>query len=330
MERHPTGYVKLDTAKVADRMRRCRLSKSELAVKADVDSRTVGKVIAGERCQALNAYLIAKALGVLGHEDLMPDADQETASATMPSKRRTIGEWIIGERLTQWKPMPNGLQYSLWKMERSGVPGSFGRGKCYDLDGMPDDKHAETRERLMRHPAICDGIGRHPAIPMNKHAGLDGEDHFWVIDVWEEGSNLAEVLRQGPLELSILPTVMRQIAEGLQVLHENRIVRRELSPDFVTLRADDQSVLLTDLELAGILDGSPPTPVNWKENPYAAPELLGGHGDVKNDLFSWGQVLYHAATGNAPPKVTGPGLFDTVELPDFVKDLLQKSLRGRE
>ena len=96
-------------------------------------------------------------------------------------------------------------------------------------------------------------------------------------------------------------------------------MRRELSPDFVTLRADDQSVLLTDLELAGILDGSPPTPVNWKENPYAAPELLGGHVDVKNDLFSWGQVLYHAATGNAPPKVTGPGLFDTVELPDFVK-----------
>jgi serine/threonine protein kinase len=241
------------------------------------------------------------------------------ASGTVPSTKRRIGEWVVIGKPSRWRPMSNGLQYKVWKMERHLVPGSFGRGKCYDLEDMPDEERSETEKRLMRHPAICDRIGRHPAIPTNKHAGFEGKDHFWIIDVWEEGRSLAEVLDQGPLESGLLPQVMREIAEGLQVLHKNGIARRELTPEFVSLRASDHSVLLTDLELARVLDGSPPTPVNWKENPYVAPEVFSGRVDKRADLFSWGQILYHASTGQAPPKLPGTGLFDPVELPPSVR-----------
>ena len=256
-----SGLVELDAQKIQDQMRHCRTSKSELAIKAKVSRRTIDSVLEHGRCQARVAYSVAKALKLPGHEDLMPDADHETASATMPSKKRTIGEWVVLGKPTAWKSLSNGLQYKVWKMERRLVPGSFGRGKCYDLERMSDEERAETERRLMRHPAICDGIGRHPAIPTNKHAGFEGKNHFWVIDVWEEGPSLSEVLKQGPLEPDRLPKVMRQIAEGLRVLHENEIARRELTPDFVILRASDHSVLLTDLELARLLDGSPPTGV---------------------------------------------------------------------
>ena len=316
-----SGLVELDAQKIQDQMRHCRTSKSELAIKAKVSRRTIDSVLEHGRCQARVAYSVAKALKLPGHEDLMPDADHETASATMPSKKRTIGEWVVLGKPTAWKSLSNGLQYKVWKMERRLVPGSFGRGKCYDLERMSDEERAETERRLMRHPAICDGIGRHPAIPTNKHAGFEGKNHFWVIDVWEEGPSLSEVLKQGPLEPDRLPQVMRQIAEGLQVLHENKIARRELTPDFVVLRGSDHSVLLTDLELARILDGSPPTPLNWKENPYVAPEVFSGKVDKRADLFSWGQILYHASAGKAPPKLPGTSLFDSLDLPRSVKEM---------
>jgi serine/threonine protein kinase len=120
---------------------------------------------------------------------------------------------------------------------------------------------------------------------------------------------------------------MLQIAEGLQALHKQEFVRRELSPDFITLRADNQSVLLTDLELAKLLDGTPPTPVDWRKNPYVAPEMSGNDAiDARSDLFSWGQILYHAATGNEPPGEPKPGQFDGVDLPDFVKKTAAKCI----
>jgi serine/threonine protein kinase len=315
-----SGIVELDKQKIRDQMKRRRISKSELVIKAKVSRRTVDSVLATGRCQARVAYSIAKALDLPGHEDLMPDAAD---SPDARQGKRQIGEWLRFERMTGWKAMPNGLQYCVWKMKRS-TTGAIGRGKCYDLEGMPNDKYDEARRRLLRHPDVCDSIGRHSAIPINKAAVPEGKQYFWIIDVWEEGSTLAETLAKEPLEPGLLSRVMLQIAEGLQVLHKQKIVRRELSPEFITLRADDQSVLLMDLELAKILDGSPPTPLDWESNPYVAPELFGGQADVRSDLFSWGQVLYHAATGDAPPKLPTRGLFDAVNVPDFVKSTAVK------
>ena len=150
-----------------------------------------------------------------------------------------------------------------------------------------------------------------------------GKECFIVME-YIDGQELREKIKTSPPSIEETIQITYQIAEGLQVLHKQKIVRRELSPEFITLRADDQSVLLTDLELAKILDGSPPTPVDWESNPYVAPELFGDQVDVRSDLFSWGQVLYHAATGDAPPKLPTRGLFDAVNVPDFVKSTAVK------
>ena len=93
---------------------------------------------------------------------------------------------------------------------------------------------------------------------------------------------------------------MRELAEGLQALHDHGIVRRELTPESIVLREADSSVLLTDLELAKLLDGSPTVSLRWNETPYLAPEVHSGKVDARSDIFSWGQILYHAATGTRP------------------------------
>jgi serine/threonine protein kinase len=126
------------------------------------------------------------------------------------------------------------------------------------------------------------------------------------------------------LNTVLLQKVVRQIAEALQALHEHGIVRRELTPEFITLRDADLSVLLTDLELAKILEGGRTVSTDWKENPFVAPEVFRGECDVRTDLFSWGQILYYAATGKKPDKPPNPAAFLGVELPRAVKQVATK------
>ena len=315
------GYVTLDATKVQRRMQYCRLSKSELVAATGLDDRTVGKAISGERCQAVTACLIARVLGLPRHEDLMPGEDGEGLTTDEQATRRTFGEWIVLDVLSAWEWTSNRLQYEVCKMQHRHVPESFGRGKCYNLRYMSDDERSEAENRLVRHPAVCDRMGTHAAFPRNKRADYEGKDYFWIIDAWEEGPSLSEILNRGPLEPGRLRQLMCELAEGLRVLHENEIIRRELTPEFIILRASDHSVLLTDLELAKLLDGSPTVSRDWKVNPYVAPEVFSGKVDKRADLFSWGQILYHASAGKAPPKLPGTSLFDSLDLPRSVKEM---------
>ena len=321
---NPKGYVKLDPKKVDRRMRYCRLTKSEVIAATGLHRLSVERAIAGERCQAATAGLIAETLGLPRHEDLLPSEDGEGISTGGQATQRSFGEWIVLDVLTAWEWTSNRLQYEVCKMQHKIVPESFGRGKCYNLRYMSDDERSEAENRLVRHPAVCDRIGTHSAIPRNKRADYEGKDYFWVIDAWEDGPTLSEAIEESPLGTERLQKVMCQLAEGLQVLHENEIVRRELTPEFIILRAKDDSVLLTDLELAKLLSGSPTVSGDWKENPYVAPEVFSGKVDERADLFSWGQILYYAATGKAPPKLPGANLFDTVALPKSIREIAKQ------
>ena len=50
---------------------------------------------------------------------------------------------------------------------------------------------------------------------------------------------------------------MKGIASGLKALHAAGVIRRELTPDFVLLNERDDRPILTDLELAKLIEGGP-------------------------------------------------------------------------
>jgi serine/threonine protein kinase len=192
------------------------------------------------------------------------------------------------------------------------------------VKGLTED---QKRERLARHPDVCDSLARHRCFPQNKLAAYQSPDYFWVVDAWEDGKTLAETVASSPLEGPLLGQVMLELAEALQSLHGHGIVRRELTPEFVLLREEDSSVLLTDLELAKILEGAKTVSKDWKENPYVGFEVLGGKCDVRTDVFSWGQILYYAATGKEPEKIPDPAMFFRVDLPPSVKKVAMQCVQ---
>ena len=87
-------------------------------------------------------------------------------------------------------------------------------------------------------------------------------------------------------------------------MHKAGIIRRELSPRFIYL-TDDRAVL-TDFELAQLLDGSQSVSIKdqWSEDDavYRAKEV-GGEEVEPNpncDLYSWAVILAHALSGQKP------------------------------
>jgi serine/threonine protein kinase len=224
--------------------------------------------------------------------------------------------------LSDWLHATNGLQYRIWRLRHRELPEFLARGKSYDLDGMQDESADEVRAKILRHAEICRRMARHPQIPiLHSTFGVPQGDKWWVVEEYVPGATLDARLRTGPLSKRLLPKVMRQIGEGLAALHTAGIVRRELAPRFIVLRESDQSVVLTDFEFGKLLDGSPTVSKHWDVDPYRAPEVGSDELHLQADVYSWGRILLHAASGKLPEQGREDDAWDETKLPAKVAEL---------
>ncbi len=118
------------------------------------------------------------------------------------------------------------------------------------------------------------------------------------------GETLQQKLdRSGPLEVSEVLRIGRQIAEGLAAAHASDLIHRDIKPANILLEGGSQKVKITDFGLAraaddasisqsGVIAGTPM---------FMAPEqALGQEIDQRADLFSFGSVLYQMVSGRPP------------------------------
>jgi tetratricopeptide (TPR) repeat protein len=119
-----------------------------------------------------------------------------------------------------------------------------------------------------------------------------------------EGESLRERLARGPLAIDEAVRLTLQILEGLQVLHSQGIVHRDVKPGNVLLDPGGD-VKLADFGLA-FQSGRDETRVTVGEGvlgtiAYVSPEqALGEKVDPRSDLYSLGVVLYEMLTGELP------------------------------
>ncbi|MBX3412776.1 MAG: protein kinase [Pirellulales bacterium] len=247
-------------------------------------------------------------------------------NGTVNGARPIVGDWEIVTELSRWIEATNGLQYKVFEVRHRHLEERRGRGKLYDMSGLSDRDRIDLAEHLKRHPKVCHEVGPHPRIADNITALPDpnGRD-WWVIDRWIEGRTLAEVLNGSRLEGERLAQTMRGIADGLVALHRHGILRRELSPAQIIVRAENNIPVLTDFELAKML-GNWPTVVarsDWGNDPYRAPEVAAGGEDLgpEIDVYSWGRILVHAATGSVPEVGGELAALEGVRLPKSVREI---------
>jgi serine/threonine protein kinase len=147
--------------------------------------------------------------------------------------------------------------------------------------------------------ARCHGIER-----------IDGEAYLVVEYV--PGRNLAEIRRDGPLELAQVVRIVAQLAEGVSAVHARGLIHRDIKPANVILH-DDGTPRLVDFGLAAHLGGSRLR--LWGGSPrFMAPEQARGEWDridFRADIYGLGGVLYKLLSDQDPH--TGSNLNEILE-----------------
>jgi serine/threonine protein kinase len=308
------------------------MSIDKFAEKAGINISTAKKMSRGGRVTLTVIGLAAKVFGITNHHELLhPDELRALGVAPVISvPTKYVEAWEIENYLSPWERTANGLQFCVAKLRHRYLKEPtepLARGKCYWLRHLPVGERERLEVELRRHPSICQRFAEHPNIAMNITATfVDDGGLWWVLDRWVEGPTLTEKLKNGRLEAVDLKTVMMGIGQGLLALHREKIVRRELSPRFVIVRAQDGCPVLTDFELAKLLDGKTVAPKDgWHDDPYRAIEVAGDAPiDQRADVFSWGRIFVEAATGELSAKGEEAKHIQPLTIPETLKQMVVK------
>lgn len=328
----PGNYVKLDASQLADVMRSQMIGPDEVYRRAAVDARSGRRVLEGERVWWSTARKVLSALGVTDFSQFIHVDDHqaraENSLARQVAESHLIGNWELMGPSSEILTTTNDLSYQVFPLRHRHVRGRLGRGKKYLLQDQAERTLQQVRESLLRHPNTCAAVGPHPQIPICWDTFPDPhENAWWVIDDWFDGETLQELLiPEQPFAKLRLADIMRHVAEGLQALHTAGIVRRELSPRFVLVSQPDDHVLLTEFELAKMLDHSPTVSTGWPEDSYRAPEIAGGHVTPAADIYSWGRIFVQVATGKLPSRGKEKTSLKPLTLPQQLQEVVLQAL----
>jgi Tol biopolymer transport system component len=163
----------------------------------------------------------------------------------------------------------------------------------------------------LNHPNVCTLHDVGEATPSGP-GGPGASVRYLVMELLEGGS-LADRIRRGPLPLSDVLKLGREIALALDAAHRQGITHRDLKPGNVMLTRSGAKLLdfglaKTANEGQAPLDGM--TNMATEAKPlttegtilgtfqYMSPEQLEGlEADARTDIFALGAVLYEMATG---------------------------------
>jgi len=107
----------------------------------------------------------------------------------------------------------------------------------------------------------------------------------------------------GPMEISEILRIAKQISAGLAAAHAQGLVHRDVKPANILLENDVDRVMLTDFGLARAADDASLTQsgVVAGTPQFMSPEQAKGDPvDHRADLFSLGSVIYAMCTGRPP------------------------------
>ena len=201
----------------------------------------------------------------------------------------------------------------------------------------------ELQERFRRECKLAGQIRHSHILPVWDYA-VAGRPYI-VMPYIEDGTDLATILKKGPIEPERAVNIVRQVASALDAAHRKGLRHRDVKPSNVMVEpdGDDEQVLLFDWGIAQPIDTSGAPPVTRLDQlvgtpAYIAPERLGDRvtPDHRADVYSLAVVLFECLAGYKPfdgedmAILTAQVLRDPPPLPDHLpaalRDVVAKGL----
>jgi serine/threonine-protein kinase len=142
----------------------------------------------------------------------------------------------------------------------------------------------------------------HPNLVTIYDAGSDEEQCFVVMEYVPGGSLRGLIEASAPLPTADALRIVSQVAEALQVLHNQGIVHGEIKPDNVLLD-EDGNARLVDFGIAHLATttGVIRSDSLARTAPYLSPEQLEqGLADARSDIYALGLLTYELLAGRPP------------------------------
>src|SRR5262245_41632001 len=160
----------------------------------------------------------------------------------------------------------------------------------------------ETRRRLVREARSAATLHHPNIVTIFSIEETDNMD--FIAMEYVEGQTLKQKLENGPLDLQFFKNIGLQVSEALAAAHSIGLIHRDIKPENIMITSQG-NVKVLDFGLAKMI-------VSGDENItgpgivagtvcYMSPEQVQGQSlDQRSDIFSFGCVLYRAATGKIP------------------------------
>ncbi len=172
-------------------------------------------------------------------------------------------------------------------------------------DNWTDDHHVRTR--FVEEGRFLRRVESPHVVTVYDAGELDDGRPYLVMTYADQGT-LADRLQVDGLSVAQTIEVVRQVASGLQALHDRGVLHRDIKPANVLFRSiegpaetRELRAMVGDLGLGKALDMSSRLTMIAGTPSYVAPEqALGESPDARADQYSLGVLTYLLLTGRTP------------------------------
>ncbi|XP_044009744.1 ovarian-specific serine/threonine-protein kinase Lok-like [Aphidius gifuensis] len=170
--------------------------------------------------------------------------------------------------------------------------------KCIKKNSLDETAH---QDNFMNEANILKGL-KHPNIIKMVHAINTPSDIFIILELMQ-GGNLFDRIKNNGLSEELTKFYFYQIATAVEYLHDKKITHRNLKPENILLRDNDEYTLVkvTDIGLMNLVnDGMMVEEFRFAPY-YAAPEIFKRQQYTsQGDVWSLGVILYVMLSGCLP------------------------------
>lgn len=290
----------LDLEKIEARMDALGINQTKLAELAELGRNSIVRMIRTGVAGAHVRERVGLVLKMREAEFTRQPTRQELAEQS--HKLPPPNGWTIASIESPPLMAANGVSYQVAKLEKVGISHRFSRGKFYDLIHVAPRDRAGLNAILNRHAAVCSMFPKNSLVPVHYDTRPLAEDTaWWVLDEWIDSKPLATLLdSKMDFERSTIKAIGTNLLEGLSLLHRNGVIVRELAPERILIAEGSNQPVITDFELARLLNSEISVSGKWKyETVYRAPEVGDNDPHIQSDLYSWAVIVTEMLTGSA-------------------------------